>query len=210
MISRDAHAAPIKMQDANAKLDFERNQTKNLQQHNHVQIIETEASIRCGLKPGTVYELVVELSQIVLQQDNNILFLWPFKHVRRYGYTSNSFSIEAGSKCDTGEGLFIFRGHKSIQMYNQIIANVTKIKQLKTRQLLQRSSNVTVAEKETHEKDKHQQSRCGDSREANIMGMVCLKFGSSPNNTLAKPVPHYVHNNCEYAEVKKRSKYQAR
>lgn len=174
------------MQDSAAK------SMGKLAQNNHVQIIETEASIRCGLRPSTFYELVVEMSQIVLQQDNKILFLWPFKHVRRYGYTSNSFSIEAGSKCTTGEGLFIFRSHKSSQLYNQIIYNVNRIKQLKTRQLLQRSSNVSMDREESTEEDAHTTSLNTCTTRADRSDMVALS------------VPHYLQNECEYAQVVKR------
>ena len=105
----------------------------------HVQVIETDASIRCGLKPFTIYRLIIGSNQLQLKADHNnkdddrlnVLFEWPYKYVRRYGYTSNSISFEAGSKCQTGEGLFIFRNKKSKILYNQITNNIDRIKRQK-------------------------------------------------------------------------------
>lgn len=168
-----------------------------------VQIIETDASIRCGLLPSTEYQLSVQLSQVVLQQDNQVLLQWPFRHVRRYGYTTNSFSVEVGSKCDTGEGLFIFRSRRSIQLYHQVIENVAKIKQLKSRQLV-RTGSMEVA-----------QSTVPSSQSSSIRSSVLdahISESANHNNQLhnqhsirSSIIPHYKRNECEYAQVVRRS-----
>lgn len=96
-----------------------------------VKIIETDASIRCGLKTNTIYELSVGPYRIELQQDHKVLFDWPINYIRRFGYTTQSFSFEVGSKASSGEGLFIFKTKKSRIIYDQILANVDWIKRQK-------------------------------------------------------------------------------
>lgn len=181
-----------------------------------VQIIETDASIGCGLRPSTLYELAVELSQIVLRQDNKLLFVWPLKHVRRYGYTSNSFSIEAGSKCETGEGLFIFRCNDAIQLYNQAIASVDRIKQLKSRQLLHAKPKVIVPPAVSFDEEPFlgSPSMPSTGAQAERAGISLLtpipkrefRVVDAPTSQM---IPHYVRNNCEYAEVMKRRESNA-
>jgi len=171
-------------------------QCANLPPNNYVQIIETEASIRCGLTLSTIYELVVELCQIVLQQDHKVIIVWPFKHIRRYGYTNNSFSIEAGSKSVTGEGLFIFRSTQSVRLYNQTIANVTKLKQLKMRQLMQRPFDTLQVADKTHS--------AVNERYAQSCELV-KSLDQDKQSSCSTTIPHYVRNNCEYAQVVKQS-----
>lgn len=147
----------------------------------HVQIIETDASIRAGLKPIMFYRLVIRPNQIELEDNDRSLYNWPFKYIRRYGYTSNSFSLEAGSKCDTGEGLFIFRNRHSKSLYNQIIVNVSKIKKLKF--------NTDSFDNCSSSGSKEDDSRNSRARYA---------------NSLPLPTPHYELNGSMYAQVVKK------
>lgn len=198
----------------NASGEWARQATSQLSQlymkMHDVQIIETDASIGCGLRANILYELAVELSQIVLRQDNQVLFVWPLKHVRRYGYTSNSFSFEAGSKCITGEGLFIFRCNNAIQLYNQAIASVDRIKQLKSRQLLQTQPKIIVPsampfdEKLFLETDLMASSGAQPERAGISLLTPIPKKEFSSDASTDQIIPHYVRNNCEYAEVMKR------
>lgn len=179
-----------------------------------VQIIETDASIGCGLIPSTLYELAVELSQIVLRQDNKVLFVWPLKHVRRFGYTSNSFSIEAGSKCITGEGLFIFRCNNAILLYNQAIASVDRIKQLKSRQLLHSQPKVIVPSAVSFDEElflgpSTMPSSGTQPERAGLLTPIPKREFSLDAST-DQIIPHYVRNNCEYAEVMTRREIIAR
>ncbi|KAH9398659.1 Insulin receptor binding [Tyrophagus putrescentiae] len=176
-----------------------------------VQIIETEASIGCGLRPSTLYELAVELSQIVLRHDNKLLFVWPLKHVRRYGYTSNSFSIEAGSKCITGEGLFIFRCNEAFQLYNQAIASVARIKQLKNNKqpaLTHNSPKVVVPTSTVmpfaEELILGPMSGAPPDRAGLSLLTPIPKRNFCLESSSSQGIPHYVCNNSEYAEVMKR------
>lgn len=174
-----------------------------------VQIIETEASIGCGLRPSALYELAVELSQIVLRHDNKLLFVWPLKHVRRYGYTSNSFSIEAGSKCITGEGLFIFRCNEAIQLYNQAIASVARIKQLKSKQsaLVHSPPKVMLHSTTPFDEELFLGPMYGappESASLSLLTPISRKDLCSDSSNSQGRIPHYVRNNCEYAEVMKR------
>lgn len=162
-------------------------QTSNLSNCNDypVQIIETDASIRVGLQPIMFYRLVIQLNQMELNDGYKILCRWPFKYVRRYGYTRSSFSFEAGSKCETGEGLFIFRNPMSKTLYNQIIANVSHIKQLR------HTDSINV--------DKfHVKS---DTSRQSLHDLGTPNTANALDNTV---VPHFELNGSIYAQVDKK------
>ncbi|PSN38341.1 hypothetical protein C0J52_12689 [Blattella germanica] len=85
-----------------------------LKEHNNVlysvftvNLVPSEASTRCKLEPGS-YTLVVASAAIQLRNslDHRLLFTWPYRYIRRYGYREGKFTFEAGRKCDTGEGVF--------------------------------------------------------------------------------------------------------
>ncbi|KAF7490561.1 hypothetical protein SSS_10431 [Sarcoptes scabiei] len=136
----------------------------------NVQVIETDASQRCGLRPIQIYRLILEPTNIILVKNKNfdhsndvvhrnddckndcIHLEWPYKFIRRYGYTNNSFSFEAGSKCISGEGLFIFRNKRSKILYDQINFNIETIKFQQQREQQKLSKNLQFRSNNNREK----------------------------------------------------------
>ena len=70
-----------------------------------------EAELPCHL------QLVHTEVRLVSAMDGKLLGLWPFKCIRRYKFVGNLFSIEAGRKAPTGEGIFEFISNECSEIY---------------------------------------------------------------------------------------------
>ncbi|CAN7990793.1 unnamed protein product, partial [Ixodes hexagonus] len=78
-----------------------------------VSAVETEAAVRCRLE-GHFYLLVGPRGLSLASRGHQgavgkVLFWWPFCNIRRYGIVEGAFSFEAGRKCASGEGLFLWK-----------------------------------------------------------------------------------------------------
>eukprot|EP00128_Syssomonas_multiformis_P015541 Colp12_sorted_trinity150504_noHs@24775 len=71
--------------------------------------------------------------EIVLTKDNIILLCavthvavgtFPLRYIRRYGYEKDIFSLEAGRRCATGEGIYMFRTEHAAEVYDIVANNV--------------------------------------------------------------------------------------
>ena len=62
-------------------------------------------------------QLVHSEVRLVSAMDGKLLGLWPFKCIRRYKFVGNLFSIEAGRKAPTGEGIFEFISNECSEIY---------------------------------------------------------------------------------------------
>lgn len=78
-----------------------------------VKLVETDASKLCGLESKN-YTLVVAAAEIKLLDNEVLLYTWPYRYIRKYGYKDGSFTFEAGRKCDSGAGSFHLE-HKNRQ-----------------------------------------------------------------------------------------------
>ncbi|XP_051561386.1 docking protein 2-like isoform X2 [Myxocyprinus asiaticus] len=78
-----------------------------------VVVLQTEASVGCGLKGQ--YWLQADEDMLVLQdlETKKTVLEWPYKLLRRYGRDKMLFSIEAGRRCESGPGTFIFETRQS-------------------------------------------------------------------------------------------------
>lgn len=89
-----------------------------------VKIISTDASDRCALH-GT-YQLTVTAVNIAISQTvgnvkpNKALHMWPYRHIRRFSQTKDTFSFEAGRKCSSGEGLFSFETNEGKVIFRSV------------------------------------------------------------------------------------------
>ena len=78
-----------------------------------VRLIETDASKLCGLESKN-YTLIVAAAEIKLLDKEVLLFTWPYRYIRKYGYKDGAFTFEAGRKCESGAGSFRLE-HKNRQ-----------------------------------------------------------------------------------------------
>lgn len=86
-----------------------------------VTVRATEASQRCNLSGDY---LVSDEGGALLLLDLNtcdIIYRWPYKMLRKYGQVEGGFCIEAGRRCETGAGRFVFLS-KEAQHIFQIIS----------------------------------------------------------------------------------------
>lgn len=83
-----------------------------------MKLVQSEASIRCGLEPGP-YTLLLTASAIQLcdSRQQKLLVTWPYCFIRRYGYCDGRFTFEAGRMCDTGEGKFLVEHSNQQEIY---------------------------------------------------------------------------------------------
>ncbi|XP_020784114.1 docking protein 3 isoform X2 [Boleophthalmus pectinirostris] len=86
-----------------------------------VTVRSTEASQRCKLTGD--YLISPEDDALLLLDYNtcDIIYRWPYKMLRKYGQVEGGFSIEAGRRCESGAGKFVFLS-KQAQHIFQIIS----------------------------------------------------------------------------------------
>ena len=53
-------------------------------------------------------------------------WVWPLKHLRKYGCDGDIFSFEAGRKCPGGEGLYAFSTRKASQLFDMVAKNISE------------------------------------------------------------------------------------
>ncbi|CAG2118848.1 unnamed protein product, partial [Medioppia subpectinata] len=95
-----------------------------------VKLIDSETSIRCGLRSGfdSNLTLIVTSVNISLSEEGKVLYTWPYRHIRRYGCTKDGFSLEAGRKCASGEGLFSFITKDGNSIFQAVATHVNSLK----------------------------------------------------------------------------------
>ncbi|NXG76112.1 DOK1 protein, partial [Baryphthengus martii] len=93
-----------------------------------VTVQRTEAAERCELR-GT-YVLKAERDSLVLKDPrrNEILYIWPYRLLRRYGRDKVMFSFEAGRRCDSGPGNFTFETKQGNEIFRLVEASIREQK----------------------------------------------------------------------------------
>ncbi|XP_011166009.1 docking protein 3 [Solenopsis invicta] len=94
-----------------------------------VKVVETDASKRCGLESRN-YTLVVAAVDMKLMDGDIVLFTWPYRYIRRYGYRDGKFIFEAGRKCESGEGSFRLEHGSQQEIFRCIYAKMKSMKKL--------------------------------------------------------------------------------
>lgn len=105
-----------------------------------VKLVETDASKRCGLEARN-YTLVIAAVDMKLMDGDIVLFTWPYRYIRRYGYRDGKFIFEAGRKCESGEGSFRLE-HSSQQEIAIFRCMYSKMRSMK--KLLNEESNPNI------------------------------------------------------------------
>ncbi|NXH73776.1 DOK1 protein, partial [Hydrobates tethys] len=93
-----------------------------------VTVQRTEAAERCELR-GT-YVLKAERDSLILKdpRTNEILYVWPYRLLRRYGRDKVMFSFEAGRRCDSGPGNFTFETKQGNEIFHLVEASIREQK----------------------------------------------------------------------------------
>ncbi|OAD52073.1 Docking protein 2 [Eufriesea mexicana] len=94
-----------------------------------VKVVETDASKRCGLETRN-YTLVVAAVDMKLMDGDVILFTWPYRYIRRYGYKDGKFIFEAGRKCESGEGSFRLEHGSQQEIFRCMYSKMRSMKKL--------------------------------------------------------------------------------
>ncbi|XP_010864094.2 docking protein 3 [Esox lucius] len=86
-----------------------------------VTVQQTDAAVLCGLQ-GEHYWLHVDQEELILKEGETRKFLlaWPYRLLRRYGRDKLAFSIEAGRRCDSGPGAFIFETSLAEDIFSRV------------------------------------------------------------------------------------------
>ncbi|NXE92781.1 DOK1 protein, partial [Menura novaehollandiae] len=93
-----------------------------------VTVQRTEAAERCELR-GT-YVLKAERDSLILKdpRTDEILYVWPYRLLRRYGRDKVMFSFEAGRRCDSGPGNFTFETKQGNEIFRLVEASIEEQK----------------------------------------------------------------------------------
>ncbi|XP_012281461.1 docking protein 3 [Orussus abietinus] len=94
-----------------------------------VKLVETDASKRCNLESKN-YTLIVAAADIKLMDGDSVLYAWPYRYIRRYGYRDGKFTFEAGRKCESGEGSFRLEHSNQQEIFRCISSKMKSMKKL--------------------------------------------------------------------------------
>ncbi|ELU09839.1 hypothetical protein CAPTEDRAFT_222550 [Capitella teleta] len=153
-----------------------------------VSITETESSQVCRL--SGFYNIKLSEHHITLQDiaSRTTIYSWPYKLIRRYGCNTNSFTLEAGRKCDSGPGVFTFESDISREIFD-IVQKMTRLMKKNSAEessppsLPQR--NYSAQKDETLPQEKNQRGL----REK-LRGVFRPNKKSDKQDTKANEVPH--------------------
>ncbi|KAF7991756.1 hypothetical protein HCN44_010557 [Aphidius gifuensis] len=113
-----------------------------------VKLVETEASKRCKLEEKN-YTLILAESDIKLKDNDVVLYEWPYRYIRKYGYSDDKFSFEAGRKCQSGEGVFNFE-RSNQQIFRCISSKINSMKKLLRPETTTSTPTPTMDEAQYH------------------------------------------------------------
>ncbi|XP_042349617.1 docking protein 3 [Plectropomus leopardus] len=85
-----------------------------------VTVQSTEASRRCKLSGDYLVCTDNEAVILLAIDTGHTLYRWPYRLLRKFGQVEGGFSIEAGRRCESGEGVFIFLSRHGPQIFQNI------------------------------------------------------------------------------------------
>ncbi|XP_030001014.1 docking protein 1 isoform X2 [Sphaeramia orbicularis] len=85
-----------------------------------VTVQSTEASRRCKLSGDFLISPDSEAVMLLDVSSSCIIYRWPYRMLRKFGQVEGGFSIEAGRRCESGQGLFIFLSRQSPEIFQFI------------------------------------------------------------------------------------------
>ncbi|XP_035525543.1 docking protein 3 [Morone saxatilis] len=85
-----------------------------------VTVQSTEASRRCQLAGEYLVSPEKEAVILLAIKTGHVIYRWPYRLLRKFGQVEGGFSIEAGRRCESGEGVFIFLSRHGPQIFQAI------------------------------------------------------------------------------------------
>ncbi|XP_034546119.1 docking protein 3 isoform X2 [Notolabrus celidotus] len=100
-----------------------------------VTVQSTEASRRCQLNGVYLVSPEKEAVSLLSISTGHIVYRWRYTFLRKFGQLEGGFSIEAGRRCESGEGVFIFLSRHGPQIFQAILKQCTTDKKPPVQQL---------------------------------------------------------------------------
>ncbi|XP_051869566.1 docking protein 5-like [Pristis pectinata] len=112
--------------------------------HFTVTVQKTAATTRCNLQGK--HTLIVGKDSLVLKDPvtKKVVYKWPYQLLRRYGTDQEAFMFEAGRRCDSGEGVFLFNTKEDGKIYNIVDTVVKALESNKEHQPLKSTSETST------------------------------------------------------------------
>ncbi|XP_062841146.1 docking protein 3 [Trichomycterus rosablanca] len=85
-----------------------------------VRVASSMASVRCSMSGSYLLSPEKESLCLLDMKTGQVMFHWPYRFLRKFGPVKDGVSIEAGRRCHTGEGQFIFLTTQGQQIYRAI------------------------------------------------------------------------------------------
>ncbi|XP_027232261.1 docking protein 2 [Penaeus vannamei] len=116
-------------------------------------------SFPVSMPPSTASRLAVNTEMLLKLESEHLTLVshggihswtWNIEHLRNYGYKREDFHFEAGSRCQTGEGHFVFytvQGKEIVKQLNKMKDDYKKRKCLQSKSLPERPRKQVVKKK---------------------------------------------------------------
>uniref|UniRef100_A0A8C9UWP6 Docking protein 3 n=1 Tax=Scleropages formosus TaxID=113540 RepID=A0A8C9UWP6_SCLFO len=91
-----------------------------------VTVHRTEAAIRCNLTGCYLLSLGQGAMSLLDPLTGQTIYCWPYHFLRRFGQDKDGVTIEAGRRCESGEGHFTFLSKNGMQIYRAIEDAIAK------------------------------------------------------------------------------------
>ncbi|XP_029965230.1 docking protein 3 [Salarias fasciatus] len=88
--------------------------------HYHVTVLSTEASKRCKLSGDYLVSPHREGMMLLAADASRVVYRWPYRLLRKFGQVEEGFCIEAGRRCESGEGVFTFQTRHGPEIFQAI------------------------------------------------------------------------------------------
>uniref|UniRef100_A0A3B3Y559 IRS-type PTB domain-containing protein n=1 Tax=Poecilia mexicana TaxID=48701 RepID=A0A3B3Y559_9TELE len=85
-----------------------------------VKVLGTDAAKRCKLAGEYVVFTDSEALELLDVNTGGVIYSWPYRLLRKFGQVEGGFCIEAGRRCDSGEGVFTFLTREGPQIYQAL------------------------------------------------------------------------------------------
>ncbi|XP_035494134.1 docking protein 3 [Scophthalmus maximus] len=91
-----------------------------------VVVQSTDAATRCGLQGSHWLQVGRAALQLRETQKKRVVREWPYELLRRYGKDKMTLTIEAGRRCDSGPGMFIFETQQAEKIFSLIQSTIRR------------------------------------------------------------------------------------